>query len=86
MRKLECDIEMVHGGHKHVASEGEIPDEFHSKSMKNAPGESIMDDLTSGDGSSIAKIPAQARYVKIKTRDSSREPFWNIMVKLIFFD
>jgi hypothetical protein len=80
MRTLECEIEMVPGVHKHVASEGEIPDEFHSKSMKNAPGESSMDVLTSGDGSFTAKIPAQARYVKINTRDSSRKPFWNIMV------
>jgi hypothetical protein len=77
---------MVPGVHKHVSSEGEILDEFHSKSMKNAPGDSSMNVLTSGDGSSTSKIPAQARYLKINTPDSSRKPFWNIMVKLNFFD
>jgi hypothetical protein len=50
MHTLECEIEMVPGGHKHVASEGDIPYEFQRKSIKNAPGESSIDVLTSGDG------------------------------------
>jgi hypothetical protein len=50
MRTLECEIEMVRGSTKHVASEGEIPDDFHRKMMKHAQGQSNMDVLTGGDG------------------------------------